>query len=223
MENAPMKDIVVIGSSGHAKVIIDIIEKQKAYKIIGLIDKFKNKGDTVFGYQIIGEEGDLPEISKNICGGIIAIGDNCVRYNVASHIKDIIPNFRFITAIHPFTAIAKAVKIGDGSVVMAGAIINSESTIGGHCIINTKASIDHNNSIGDFVTIAPNATLGGNVRVGDYSAISLGANVIHGISIGEHTIIGAGSTVIEDILSYVVAYGTPAKEIRKRKTGDKYL
>jgi len=218
-----MKDIVVFGSGGHAKVIIDIIEKQGAFKIIGLIDKFKDKDDTVFGYQIIGEEEDFPEISKNIYGGIIAIGDNWVRYKVASHIKAIVPNFKFITAIHPFTAIARGVKMGDGSVVMAGAILNSESSIGEHCIINTMASIDHDNSIGDFVTIAPNVTIGGNVRIGDYSAISLGANVIHGRGIGEHTVIGAGSTVIKDIPSYVVAFGTPAKVIRKREAGDKYL
>mgnify|MGYP001315646295 CR=1 FL=1 len=48
--------IVIIGSSGHAKVIIDIIEQEGKFKIIGLIDTFKGIGESVLGYKIIGED-----------------------------------------------------------------------------------------------------------------------------------------------------------------------
>ena len=178
-----MDNIIVIGSSGHAKVVIDIIEKQGAFRIAGLIDRFKPKGETSFKYAILGAEEDIPEIAKSlsIIGGVVAIGDNWVRSRVVATIKQLMLDFRFVSAVHPSSQIARGVSIGAGTVVMAGTVINSDSTIGEHCIINTKSSIDHDNVIGDFVTIAPNATTGGNVKIANYSVLSLGASVIHHI------------------------------------------
>ena len=220
-----MENIFVIGSSGHAKVVIDIIEKQGLFRIAGLIDRFKPKGERVFQYTVLGAEGDIPQLaaSLNISGAIVAIGDNWVRSEVVSTIKQIMPDLKFVPAIHPSSQIGRGVSIGAGTAVMAGVVINSDTVIGEHCIINTHASIDHDNVIGNFVTIAPNAATGGNVRINDYSVLSLGANVIHGIKIGEHTVIGAGATVLKDIPPYVIAFGTPARVQRQRKAGEKYL
>jgi acetyltransferase-like isoleucine patch superfamily enzyme len=75
----------------------------------------------------------------------------------------------------------------------------------------------------DFSSLAPGVTTGGVVQIGAYSAISLGANIIHGKNIGAHTIIGAGALVRENILDHCVAYGVPARVIRKRAEGEKYL
>lgn len=204
-------------------MVTDIIENQAKFRIAGFIDDFKDKGESVFGYPIIGADKDIPKISKNIYGGIVAVGDNWARHQIVSSIKQRCPNFHFIKAVHPKSTVARGVKINEGTTVMAGAIINSHTHIGEHCIVNTNASLDHDNFIGDFVTIAPNATTGGTVSVGDYSVLSLGANVIHERNIDRHTIIGAGATVVHDISSYVVAYGTPAREIREREKGEEYL
>ena len=75
----------------------------------------------------------------------------------------------------------------------------------------------------DFSSLAPNATIGGNVKIGKFSAISLGANIMHNIEIGEHSVVGAGSLVNENINDLSVCYGVPAKFIRSRKIGEKYL
>jgi acetyltransferase-like isoleucine patch superfamily enzyme len=90
-------------------------------------------------------------------------------------------------------------------------------------VLNTKCSVDHDCFIDDYASISPGATIGGNVSIGSYSVIALGANVIHAKKIGQHSIIGAGSTVINDIGSHVIAYGTPAKVVRNRIQGEKYL
>ena len=219
------QNIVIVGSSGHARVIIDIIEKEGKYNIVGLLDAFKKIGDLAFGYKILGEEKHLPELIEKhqLTGCIIAIGDNWVRNVVKNKITEIHPSTNFINTIHPLATIARGVTVGMGTVVMAGAVINSNSQIGDFCIINTNASIDHDSIMDDFSSIAPGVTTGGNVSIGEYSAISLGANIIHGIKIGKHSVVGAGSTVLSNINGYVVAYGIPAKTIRKRKEGDKYL
>jgi sugar O-acyltransferase (sialic acid O-acetyltransferase NeuD family) len=217
-----LRNIIIFGSGGHAKVVIDIIEKSDKMRILGIADDNRSLKDKVYGYQILNGEF-LTEIRGEIYGGIIAIGDNWARKETADTIKKIYPNFNFVAAIHPSAVINSEVMIGKGTVVMGGVVVNSYSTIGDHCIVNTSSSIDHDCTIGDFASIAPGATLGGNVKIGKYSAISLGSNVIHSVEIGDHTVIGAGSTVVKNIDSYKVAYGAPAKVIRNRAKGEKYL
>lgn len=216
-------NVIIVGSGGHAKVVIDILEKLNIYNIIGFIDDFKGKGTCVYGYEILGDESYIQDNQSSIDGGIIAIGDNWVRSKIVSHILSIDPQFKFITAIHPSATVARGVTVGVGTVIMAGCVINSDTVIGEHCILNTKSSVDHDCTIRDFVTIAPNATTGGNVKIGNFSTVSLGANIIHSREIGIHTIIGAGSNVLSDIGSYAVAYGTPARVVRSRKQGESYL
>ncbi|MBP7496662.1 MAG: acetyltransferase [Bacteroidales bacterium] len=218
-------NIIIFGASINSKVIIDIIEKEEKYIIAGLIDKTYKKGIKLMDYPLIGCDKDIIKIIKdyNINGGVIGIGDNQTRALVYKKIIKLIPDFNFIKCIHPSAEIGKNVRIGEGTVIMAGAVINSDSSIGKFCILNTKASLDHDGYMSDFSSLAPGVTLGGNVRIGNNTAVSLGANVIHKIKIGNHSVIGAGALVVKDIPDLVVAYGVPAKIIRKRKKGDIYL
>jgi sugar O-acyltransferase (sialic acid O-acetyltransferase NeuD family) len=220
-----MKNIVIIGSSGHAKVIIDIVQQEGKYNVVGLLDRFRDVGETTLGFPVLGKEEDLPELVKehSLKGVIVAIGDNFVRSKVAARIKEICPDLPFVSAVHPKASIAIEVSIGEGTVVMAGVSINACSSVGRFCILNTNSSLDHDSILEDFSSLAPGATTGGNCRIGQYAAISIGAVLIHGIHVGEHTVIGAGSLVMRPIESFVVAYGTPARTMCNREQGDKYL
>lgn len=219
------KNVVVLGASEHAKVVLDIIEREGKYGIAGLIDTHKPAGGVLAGYPILGAEEVMLAMFQRgeIAGAIIAIGDNWTRHRVAEKIKSSVPDFKFISAIHPSAQIAGRVSIGEGTVVMAGAIVNPDSVVGNHCILNTKSSLDHDCAMGDFSSLAPGVTTGGVVRIGAFSAISLGANIIHGKTIGAHTIVGAGALVLTDIPDHCVAYGVPAKVVRARIEGEKYL
>ena len=220
-----MENIVLIGSSGHAKVIIDIVQQEGKYSIAGLLDRFRDVGEKTLNYTILGNDEDLPELIKvhSLKGAIVAIGDNFVRAEVAARIMGLCPDLAFVSAIHPKTAVATEVSIGEGTVVMAGVCINSCASVGRFCILNTNASLDHDSKLEDFASLAPGVTTGGNCRIGQYSAVGIGASLIHGVHVGEHSVIGGGSLVMKSIESFVVAYGAPAKVIRSRKQGEKYL
>jgi len=220
-----MKNITLIGSSGHAKVVIDIVEKENKYRIVGLIDKFRQIGEETLGYAVIGKEEDLPRLvpEYSIGGVLVAIGDNFQRSNVASRISRLSPNVPFFSTIHPQANIARNVEIGAGTVVMAGVTISPSCAIGRFCLLNTNSSLDHDSVMQEFSSLAPRASTGGNVHIGAFSAVGIGATLIDQVRIGEHTVIGAGATVLNDIDSFKVAYGTPAKAIRDRRIGDKYL
>lgn len=219
------KNIVVFGASGHAKVIIDIIERVNLYNIIGLIDTFKPINSEIFNYKILGTENELNELIQDykIDCGIIAIGDNWIRKKMLKKILNIVPNFQFISAIHPNAIIGKNVKIGEGTVIMPGVIVNSDAIIGDFCILNTKSSLGHDAKLAKYSSLAPNVTIGGNVTIGEFTAICLGACVIQDITIGKNSIVGASALVNRDIESYKMVYGIPAKIIKNVVKGEKYL
>jgi sugar O-acyltransferase (sialic acid O-acetyltransferase NeuD family) len=217
------ENLVIIGSSGHAKVIIDIVEKQNKYNLLGLIESNPNLEKYVLGYRILGDESILSESQYKGVHLFIAIGDNWVRHLVNQRISTQFPSIKYATLIHPSAQIAKDVNIGEGVAIMAGAIVNSDSTIEDFAILNTKASIDHDGRLCAFASLAPDVTTGGNVTIGSFSAIGIGANVKHGIQIGSHCVIGGGSLVLKNIADNQIAFGVPAVNIKSRMAGDKYL
>ncbi len=220
-----MSDIVLIGASGHAKVVIDIIEKEGRHRVAGLVGQDEEPGSSCCGYRVLGKVEDLPDLvrARGIAAGIVAIGDNRRRSQVAAQVEEFVPGFRFVTAVHPSAQLARGVEVGRGSVIMAGAVANCDVRIGEFCILNTRASVDHDCLLEDYASLAPGATTGGSVRIGRFAAVCLGAAIIHGVNIGEHAVIGAGATVVSDIPGFVVAYGTPARVIRTRQAGERYL
>lgn len=219
------KNILIIGTSGHAKVIIDIVEREGKYNIFGLIDTYKEIGGKTFEYSILGSENHLPLIMKenDIYGGIIAIGDNNTRKRLYERILKIDKGFNFVNAIHPKAVIGSGVEIGSGVVIMPGVVVSPYVTIGDFCILNTKSILGSESLMCNYSSLGPGTNIGENVSIGICSAISLGAKIIESINIGSHSIIGAGSIVVNDISNKKVAFGIPAKEIRDREKGEFYL
>jgi sugar O-acyltransferase (sialic acid O-acetyltransferase NeuD family) len=220
-----MDNIVIIGSSGHAKVITDIVQREGRYNPVGLLDHFRVIGEETLGYPILGGEEDLPRLKDayDLKGVVVAIGDNFVRSKMVAHIREVCPDLPFVSAIHPKASIASDVTIGEGTVIMAGVTINPCSSVGRFCILNSNSSLDHDSILDDYASLAPGVTTGGNCRIGRYSAINIGATLVNGVKIGEQSVIGAGALVMNTISSFVVAFGIPAKEIRSRKPGDRYM
>lgn len=203
------KNVVVIGAGGHAKVIADII-LLSGDNLLGFLDddEEKQNSEVYKGYKVIGKISDTEKHKEN--NFIIAIGDNHTRETIAKEHRGL----NWYTAIHPNATIADTVKIGDGTAVMAGVVINADSEIGNHCIVNTSSSIDHDNIIDDYTHISPGAHLAGKVFVGRYSWICAGATIINNINIGDDVIVGAGATVIKNINEQGTYVGTPAKRIK---------
>lgn len=220
-----MHNIIIIGSSGHAKVVIDVVERQSQYRIVGLIDAFRAVGEETLGYKVLGAESDLPALASQLAikGVLVAIGDNHVRARVSAKVAALCPELPFVSAVHPQACIGRDVQIGAGSVVMAGAVVNPGCDIAEGCLINTRASLDHDSVMEAFSSLAPAAATGGNCHLGTGSAVGMGALILQRIRIGRHSVIGAGAVVTQPVAELCVSYGVPASIIRSRQAGDKYL
>mgnify|MGYP003953537663 CR=1 FL=1 len=219
------KKILIFGSGGHAKVVLDIIENEDMYSIAGFIDNVSRKNSNLLGYSFLGDYSTLRDIVSRhkIYGGVIAIGDNAIRSKVHDKIIETFSDFEFVNCVHPRSIIGSDVNFGKGNVVMAGAVINPYSIIYNHCIINSNSTVEHDCKMGNFSSIATNASIGGNVHVGNFSAIGIGANVFHNVTVGNNCIIGGGSLVNSDTINNSIYYGSPSKLIRNHNFGDNYL
>lgn len=212
MSSKVKEKIFIFGASGHAKVVIDIIERQGLYDIIFLIDDDAAlKGKEFYGYAVLGGKAELVARRNAVIGGIVAIGSNKARAKVAAWLAE--NGFSVVSAIHPSAQIARGGLLGVGTVVMAGAVINSDARIGDNVIVNTCARVDHDCIIGDSVHLAPGATLCGTVTIGEGTFVCAGATIIPNLKIGHNVTVGAGSTVLRDVPDGVTVAGCPAKII----------
>lgn len=205
-----MQPIFIFGASGHAKVVCDLVEKEDRRQIAFLVDDNRDlAGKNFFGYPVAGGRDALLNNPDRPSRALVAIGDNYLRATVAgwlaSHGVDL------ISALHPSVQIGRGVSIGDGTVLMANAVLNPDTVIGKNVIVNTGARVDHDCMISDNVHIAPGATLCGGVRVGENTLVGAGATVAPNVSVGDNVVIGAGATVVRDLPDDVLAVGVPAK------------
>lgn len=201
------KTLVMLGAGGHAKVCYDIAKKMNKWnKIIILDDNKKNDY-----FEISGQLSDVHQYLSS--DYFVAIGDNKIRAKITKELVKL--NLNLVTLIHPKAIVANDVKIAKGSVIMAGVVINSATTIGKSCIINTSASVDHDNKIEDYVHISPGANLAGNVKVGTLTWIGIGATIINNVYIDCENVIGAGAVVAKKIEGQGIYVGIPAKKIEE--------
>lgn len=195
----------LIGVGGHSKVIVEMA-KLSGLNFDGLYDDDpKIHNQKIYGLKVYG-----PVDSFESGHGIIAIGDNKIR----KYINNRLSNVKWESLIHPSAIISADVEIGEGTVIMAGVILQPGVKIGKHCIINTGACIDHDCQINDYVHIAPNASLAGGVKVGEGTLIGIGSSIIPNITIGQWSKIGAGSVVVHDQPDNCTVVGSPAKPIK---------
>lgn len=203
-----MKQLVIIGASGHGKVVADIA-RLNGYTDISFLDDDENITECG-GYKVVGPSCDY---IKYNCDLFVAIGNSKIReefQNKLAASRKCVP-----TLIHPSSVIAENVSIGSGSVIVAGAIINPCVKIGKGSIINTSASIDHDCQLGDYVHISVGSHLAGSVIVGNHTWVGIGASIINNLNICDDCFIGAGATVVKSIKTAGTYIGIPARQLYK--------
>lgn len=200
--------LLIIGASGHGKVVADIAMRMARWREIAFLDDNEDIKSSM-GIRAIGKVSDVSKYI-NEYDIFVGIGNNAIRKDIHEKLEGISASIP--TLIHPSAIIGEQVELGVGTVVMAGVVINCCTKIGKGCIINTGSTIDHDNIIEDFVHISPGVHLAGTVKVGNNTWLGIGSNVKNNICIVNDCIIGAGSVVIRNITIPGIYFGVPAKE-----------
>jgi sugar O-acyltransferase (sialic acid O-acetyltransferase NeuD family) len=192
-----MEEILLIGGGGHCKSVIDVIEQEGKFKIVGIIDKEELVGTKVLGYKIIGNDTDLPKLFENFKNAFICVGhikNNETRIKLFNYLKEI--GFNIPTIVSPLSYVSEHSHLEEGTVVMHDVTINANSTIGKNCIINTKALIEHDCTVKDNCHISTGAIINGGTTVNESCFIGSNSATKEYITIKENTFIKAGTLVV---------------------------
>lgn len=202
-----MKDVIIIGTGGHAKATADIV-LSSGDNLVGFLTSDSNK-TTFLGKPVLGSDADYEKYKDH--SFIIAIGNAATRQRIA----ETMPDAKWYTAVHPKAYIsAIGTTIGPGTVVMPNTVIQPHARIGSHCIINTGALVEHDNTVRDFSHISVGAKLAGNVTIGQRTWVGISATVKDGVHICDDCMIGAGAVVVKDITRAGTYVGVPAQQIK---------
>ena len=210
-----MKKLCVIGTGSQARYIIENLNYNKEYNIVGLVDieKKENVGKKRNNIEI---KCILKDINKNFDNKkyevIVAYGNNVKKKEIVEFL--ILNNYKFATIINPNSYISSYVEIGYGSIINQNVTIMPNTKIGNHVIIHSGSVIGHDNIIEDFINIGPGVNTSGYVKIEEGSYIYTGATIIPKIKIGKWSIVGAGSVVIRDVKENEVVAGNPARRIK---------
>lgn len=202
--------LLIIGASGHGRVVADIALKMNRWQHIAFLDDNETIKSSM-EINVIGKSKDVYTYLSD-CDIFVAIGNNKTREKILSKLETEGANIPML--IHPSATIGEKVEIGVGTVVMAGVVINCCSRIGKGCILNTGATIDHDNVIEDYVHISPGVHIAGTVEIGKGTWIGIGSVVNNNINITSDCMLGAGAVVVKDITETGTYVGVPAYKIK---------
>ena len=158
---------------------------------------------------IINSNTFIGEAVKIFPGSIIGIDAFSFGYKKSAKEKYIkIPSFGGVV-------LKKGVHVGHNCIIAKGVYKNT--VIGINTKINDLSHIGNTVSIGSNTLIMANVDISARVNIGNECWIAQSVCILQGISIGKNVQVGMGSIVTKDIKDNIVAYGQPAKNIRKRK------
>src|SRR3954471_22418789 len=159
-----MSGVLVLGAGGHGKVVADILMSQGLLVRGFLDDDPAIWGARRLGIPVLGGIEAYAEFDPT--GLILGVGEIAARKEIVARLGYRARHL-WCNAIHPRATVARSVTLGSGVAVMAGAVVNPDTTLGDHCVINTGTTVDHDCLIGAYAHIAPGAHLAGGVQVGD--------------------------------------------------------
>lgn len=209
------KSNYLLGFSGHALTVIDVIESMDQ-KVSGYFDN-EESALNEFDFPFFGKESaaNIHTIVGESDSVFPSVGLNYLRKKMHEFIVENKLNETILT--HNTAIISPYSTIGFSTLIGAGAIVNAHATVGKGCILNTGSIVEHECKLGDYIHLGPGAVLAGNVSIGDLSFIGANSTVIQGVKIGRNVIVGAGSVVLEDIPDNTVYVGNPSKFLRKNE------
>jgi sugar O-acyltransferase (sialic acid O-acetyltransferase NeuD family) len=210
-----MAGLLILGAGGHGKVVAEIALMLNTWTNLAFLDD-NSRVKTVNNIPVIGKLEDYQLFKSDFKDVIVAFGNNHLRLEWINKLYDV--GYRLPTLIHPFTSVSMNAQLGDGTIVMPGAVIKTGTTVGRGCIVNTSSSIGHDCIVEDGVHLSPGTNVAGYTSIGSCTWACIGSQIINNVNIGRNVVIAAGAVVIDNIPDNVMVTGIPA--IIKKRFGD---
>ncbi|MCI9648352.1 acetyltransferase [Oscillibacter sp.] len=211
-----MKDIVILGTGGHARDILWLLEdnneERREWNILGFIDKAPEGKKTVEGYPILGDDGWLLDY-KHPVHAVCGIGNSVLRRRIVSRYRT--SGVTFPSLVSRKAHVSPRASMGEGCIVFSSAVVTIGVRLENFVYVYFECSIGHDAHLQDFVGVNPSASVSGNVLIEPECEVGTGAHIIQGIHIGPQTVIGAGSVIIRDVPGHCTVVGNPGRILKR--------
>ena len=193
-------DIILIGAGGHTASCIDVIESDGRFRVAGLVGTEDELHQRVCGYEVIATDRDLQRLVREYRYALVTVGQiKAAESRRRLYEGARAAGFELPVIVSPHARVSQHAHIGEGSIIMYGAMLNADVRVGANCIINSNALVEHGAEVGDHCHIATGVIINGDVRVGAGSFVGSGALTRNGVSIGTGSVVGMGTVVRRDL------------------------
>lgn len=215
--------IYMIGCGDHGVVVLNALLEGGA-AVAGILDPGRRTGERILGIPVIGDDTVLETLDASRVALVNGVGANPrteARTSLFLRLKQ--RGFAIHTVQGGGVIVGRECRIGEGSQLLAGVVLQPRVTLGENALINTRVVVEHDCTLEPHAVISPNATLCGNVTVGEAAFVGAAAVIRPGVIVGARAIVGMGSVVIEDVPDDYMVAGNPAKRITSTTPGNQSL
>jgi sugar O-acyltransferase (sialic acid O-acetyltransferase NeuD family) len=210
-----MKRIAIIGAGVLGQQIAHYIRTDQGFEPIGFFDDHVPVGTKLQLGQVLGIVNDVGRFYDDDLFDQLIIG---IGYSHSDYRWKCFRQFHlkipFLTFAHSSCFIDSTAKIGDGSFLMPGSVVDNEVIIGKNVFIQIGCSISHHSTLGDNSFLAPGVKIAGFVDIGKSCFLGIGTVCIDSISVCANTRSGAGAVVTKPIPESGLYVGIPAKRVK---------
>ena len=211
-----MKKIILAGNAITAQILQHYLRQDLRYEVVAtVVDQ---------PFLALNKCLDVPSVSTTEIlnrfpvddhAVIMAIGYddlNKVRESLFHRVKGL--GYRIETYIHPDACVYTENPLGEGCVVLPGAVLEPHVHVGSNCMVWCNATLAHHSYVGENCWVASGAVISGQARIGCNTFIGVNATVVNNIAVGEFNIIGGGALITKSTKASSVHLARSAEVFR---------
>lgn len=188
------KHLIIVGSGGHGQAVADLALSSGDFKKISFVDDSYLDNTKALGLNILGNSDSLFAGVLDFDACIVAIGNNKVREKLVN--KIIQHNLPLVSLVHSRAWVSDFTLIGLGVVVMAGAVVGTNTKLAVGSLVNANATIDHDCVLESFAHVGVGVQLAGGVEIGHSAWIQVGSCAECFVKVDSGSVIKPGSKLL---------------------------
>lgn len=188
--------LLIVGSGGHGRAVAEAAAMTGEWSDIVFADDSYPTQKKSGRWPIIGTTTQLPDLSGNYQGAIVAIGNQTVRERLANTLEEL--GLPLVTIIHPRAWVSDSADVAPGCAIMAGAVVGASARLGRGVIINANATADHDTTLGDFAHLGVGVQLAGGVIVEERAWLQAGSCAGYRVCVPSGAVLPPGSRLVAD-------------------------
>lgn len=192
-----MQNIILAGNAVTAQILYSYVEDDARYTIVGcVVDDAYVESGSFSAVPCVGLSAVAEKFAPGETRVLMAMGYdqvNAVRQNMFERLKAL--GYVMETYIHPKANVFTKNPLGEGSLIMPGALIEPGAVVGANCLIWGNVVVAHDAVVEDHCWLAAGAVVSGMAKVGRASFVGVNATIANKVEVGERNIVGGAAFI----------------------------